>query len=86
MGQGKRAQDLVLHFSDDAVKGALPARNALVSRTRCARIRSGQANGLVCGKLDRLARALTTQEAVLAQVWRPRAGGRASPAASSLPT
>ena len=68
---------IVLHFSDDAVKGALPAEERPGLQDALRAIRSGQADGLVCGKLDRLARALTTQEAVLAQAWRPRAGGHA---------
>ncbi len=67
---------IVLHLSDDAVKGALPAEERPGLQDALRAIRSGQADGLVCGKLDRLARALTTQEAVLAQVWRPRASGR----------
>jgi DNA invertase Pin-like site-specific DNA recombinase len=66
---------IVLHFSDDAVKGALPAEERPGLQDALRALRSAQADGLVCGKLDRLARALTTQEAVLAQAWRPRAGG-----------
>jgi DNA invertase Pin-like site-specific DNA recombinase len=67
---------IVAQFSDEGVKGALPAEERPGLQDALRAIRSGQADGLVCGKLDRLARALTTQEAVLAQAWRPRAGGR----------
>jgi DNA invertase Pin-like site-specific DNA recombinase len=67
---------VVQHCSDDAVKGALPAEERPGLQCALRAVRDGTADGIICGKLDRLARALTTQEAVLALVWRDRPGGR----------
>jgi len=56
--------------SDDAVKGALPAQDRPGLQCALDAIAEGKADALLTGKLDRLARALTVQEAVLAQVWQ----------------
>lgn len=65
---------LVRIETDDAKSGTLPAdeRPALVAALKA--IRAGEAAGLlVPGDLDRLARELIVQEAILSQVWK--AGG-----------
>jgi DNA invertase Pin-like site-specific DNA recombinase len=67
---------IVATYTDAGMKGALPAEERQGLQDALRDIRDGKADGLLCGKLDRLARALTTQEAILAVVWRPRAGGR----------
>jgi DNA invertase Pin-like site-specific DNA recombinase len=54
----------------------LPAEERPGLQDALRAVRDGTVDGLICGKLDRLARALTTQEACLAVVWRPRPGGR----------
>lgn len=58
----------------DAVTGASGAleRPGLLDAIRM--VRAGEADGIVVGKLDRLARQLTIQEAILALVWSH--GGR----------
>jgi DNA invertase Pin-like site-specific DNA recombinase len=65
---------LVRIETDDAKSGTLPAeeRPGLVAALKA--IRAGEADGLlVPGDLDRLARELIIQEAILSQVWK--AGG-----------
>jgi DNA invertase Pin-like site-specific DNA recombinase len=65
---------LVRVETDDAKSGALPAaeRPGLVAALKA--IQAGEADGLLIpGDLDRLARELIVQEAILSQVWR--AGG-----------
>lgn len=65
---------LVRIETDDAKSGTLPAeeRPGLVAALKA--IRAGEADGLlVPGDLDRLARELIVQEAILSQVWK--AGG-----------
>src|SRR5262245_48052602 len=59
----------------DAVTGTLdaPDRPGLSDAIRLVR-RPPQADGIVVARLDRLARQLSTQEAILALVWRD--GGR----------
>lgn len=56
--------------SDDAVRGALPAHERPGLQCALDAIADGLSDGLIVGKLDRLARALTVQEAILAQVWQ----------------
>jgi len=57
---------------DEGVSGTIEVREGLTEAL--AAIRFNGAQGLVVTSLDRLARSLTVQEAVLAQVWS--AGGR----------
>ncbi|ATE52104.1 recombinase family protein [Actinosynnema pretiosum] len=61
---------IVAEFTD-AVTGKFdaPDRPGLTEAVQMVR-RPAQADGIVVGKLDRLARALTVQEAILALVWR----------------
>jgi DNA invertase Pin-like site-specific DNA recombinase len=61
---------LVRIVRDEAVSGALPAEERLGLAEALSLIRNGKAAGLVIARLDRLARELTVQEAILAQVWR----------------
>lgn len=64
---------LVRIETDDAKSGTLPAeeRPGLVAALKA--IRAGDADGLlVPGDLDRLARELTIQEAIITQVWKIR--------------
>lgn len=65
----------VIAWTEDAVTGKADAadRPGLLEALQMVR-RPPEAEGIVVGKLDRLARQLTTQEAVLALVWRE--GGR----------
>jgi DNA invertase Pin-like site-specific DNA recombinase len=60
--------------TDDAKSGTLPAAKRPALVTVLAAIEVGQVDGmLIPGDLDRLARELTVQEAILSQVWQ--AGG-----------
>src|ERR1017187_8902842 len=61
---------IALRFTDGAVKGALPAEERPGLQDALRAVRDGTVDGLITGKLDRLARALTVQEAVLATAWR----------------
>ena len=63
-------------YSDGGVRGGLPAEDRPGLQDALRAVRDGTVDGLITGKLDRLARALTVQEAVLATAWRPRHGGR----------
>jgi len=68
-GHGHR---LVGLHRDEGVSGTIEEREGLTEAL--AAVRFNGAEGLVITTLDRLARSLTVQEAVLAQVWS--AGGR----------
>ncbi|RDI19666.1 recombinase family protein [Lentzea flaviverrucosa] len=61
----------IVEWFTDAVTGKYdaPDRPGLTDAVQMIR-RPAQAEGIVVGKLDRLARALTVQEAILALVWR----------------
>lgn len=59
---------------DEGVSGAKEAVDRPGLSAALLAIQEGEAEGLLVPKLDRLARALTVQEATLAFVWR--AGGR----------
>jgi DNA invertase Pin-like site-specific DNA recombinase len=61
---------IVQTFSDDGLKGALPAQDRPGLRAALELLANGVADGLLVGKLDRLARELTVQEATLAVIWR----------------
>jgi len=55
---------------DEGVSGTKDASERPGLTTALSAIRTGEVSGLVVARLDRLARTLTVQEAVLAQVWR----------------
>jgi DNA invertase Pin-like site-specific DNA recombinase len=61
---------LVRVVEDDAKSGTLEAaeRPGLLDVLKA--IRSGEADGIIMRDLDRIARTLTVQEAVLAQLWK----------------
>lgn len=61
---------LVRIFTDDAKSGTLDAaeRPGLLEALKA--VRDGDAEGVVMRDLDRIARTLTVQEAVLAQLWK----------------
>lgn len=59
---------------DEGVSGAKDAADRPGLSAALLAVQEGEAEGLLVPKLDRLARALTVQEAALAFVWR--AGGR----------
>jgi DNA invertase Pin-like site-specific DNA recombinase len=61
--------------ADPAMSGALPAVDRPGLTDALALLRDGSADGLIVRDLDRLARAVTVQEAILAEVWN-RLGGR----------
>lgn len=71
----KAGRHRVVEWFSDAVTGTLdaPARPGLSDALRLVR-RPPRADGIIVGRLDRLARQLTVQEAILALVWRE--GGR----------
>lgn len=67
---------IVQQCSDDVVRGALPAEERPGLACALRALRDGSADGMLVGKLDRLARELIVQEATLAQAWKERTGGR----------
>jgi DNA invertase Pin-like site-specific DNA recombinase len=61
----------VAHWvSDDGLSGALPAEKRPGLSEALTLIADGEAGGLMVRDLDRLARAVTVQEAVLASIWQ----------------
>ena len=61
---------LVAVHSDAGLSGALPAEDRPGLTDALLDLRAGRAGGLLVRDLDRLAREVTVQEAVLAEVWR----------------
>lgn len=61
---------IVRWCEDDGLSGALPAEQRPGIDCALTVIRSGDADGIIVRDLDRLARAVTVQEAILAEVWR----------------
>ena len=55
---------------DEGISGTKDASERPGLTAALSAIRTGEVSGLVVARLDRLARTLTVQEAVLAQVWR----------------
>jgi DNA invertase Pin-like site-specific DNA recombinase len=55
---------------DEGISGTKDASERPGLTGALSAIRTGEVSGLVVARLDRLARTLTVQEAVLAQVWR----------------
>lgn len=60
---------LVAMARDEGVSGLLPAHERPGLVNAIAHIAGGHADVLIVARLDRLARDLTTQEAILAQCW-----------------
>lgn len=61
---------IVAAYRDEGVSGTLEAADRDGLMSALARLRDGDADVLLVARLDRLARSLTVQEAVLAQVWK----------------
>ncbi|MFJ8955250.1 recombinase family protein [Streptomyces sp. NPDC102384] len=57
-------------YRDEGYSGTLPAPERPALAGALSEVEDGQAAGIVIGRLDRLARRLVTQEAILAQVWK----------------
>lgn len=60
---------IVAVLADEGVSGAKPAQDRPNLAAALAMLRQREAHGLIVRDLDRLARAVTIQEAVLAEVW-----------------
>jgi DNA invertase Pin-like site-specific DNA recombinase len=73
---------LVRVVSDLGVSGATDAVDRPGLSDVLTAIKSGEAEGLIIARLDRLARALTVQEATLAVIWR--SGGQVFTADSGM--
>jgi hypothetical protein len=67
-------------FPEEGRSGALDLEDRVALTAAIDLVANGKAEGLVCYSLDRLAREITVQEAILAKVWEEAGGG------SSLPT
>lgn len=65
----RAGHDVVAVYTDPGRSGTLPAMERPGLLDALDAVASGTMDGLVVRDLDRLARALTVQEAVLAQVW-----------------
>lgn len=67
-----KAQDaeIIAWCRDEGISGAKPAAERPGLLNALDAIKTGNADGIVVAHLDRVARTLTIQEAVLAQVWR----------------
>ncbi|MDF2697354.1 MAG: resolvase [Labilithrix sp.] len=61
---------IVAVFRDEGVPGTLAAADRDGLMSALTRLQDGDADVLLVARLDRLARSLTVQEAVLAQVWK----------------
>lgn len=57
-------------FRDEGVKGALPADQRPGVMSALTALEDGNVDLILVARLDRLARELTVQEAILAQVWK----------------
>jgi DNA invertase Pin-like site-specific DNA recombinase len=62
-------------FPEEGRSGALDLEDRAALTAAIDMIATGKGEGLVCYSLDRLAREITVQEAILAKVWE-EAGGR----------
>ena len=60
---------IVATFADEGLSGALPVEKRPGLEAALAMIDNGEADGLIVRDLDRLAREITVQEAVVARVW-----------------
>jgi len=62
--------ELVAEHVDAGLSGTLPVEERPGLAAALAAVRSGEVDGLVVRDLDRLAREVTVQEAVLAELWK----------------
>lgn len=67
---------IVKWCSDEGLSGALPAEDRPGLAEALGWLHDGRADGIIVRDLDRLAREVTVQEAILAEVWN-RCGARA---------
>src|SRR5579864_6998410 len=65
---------LVAEFTDDGLSGTLDEDGRPGLAGAILAIEDGRADALIVHRLDRLARALHVQEAILSRIWK--AGGR----------
>jgi len=63
-------QELVAITQDEGISGTKPAAERPGLTEALALIEDGGAEGLIVARLDRLARTLVVQEAVLGHVWK----------------
>jgi DNA invertase Pin-like site-specific DNA recombinase len=70
----ERGHVLVAVLRDEGISGTREAADRPGLSAALNALEDGEADGVVVARLDRLARSLTVQEAVLATVWR--AGGK----------
>lgn len=66
----REAHRIVMVETDAGISGALQAAERPGLTAALTAVESNRADGLVVARLDRLARALTVQEAALAMIWR----------------
>lgn len=66
----KHRHELVALHTDAGLSGSLPAEQRPGLASALDAVRLGEADGLVVRDLDRLARSVTVQEAVLAELWK----------------
>lgn len=61
---------LVAIYRDEAKSGSLPATERPGLLDAIGAIENGSAEGIILRDLDRIARTLTTQEVILAEIWK----------------
>lgn len=66
----RNKHELVSLHTDAGLSGTLPAEDRPALAAVLAAVRAGEVDGVIVRDLDRLAREVTTQEAVLADLWR----------------
>src|SRR5690606_19432930 len=66
----KQRHELVALHIDAGMSGTLPVEERPGLASALGAVRSGEVDGLVVRDLDRLAREVTVQEAVLAELWK----------------
>ncbi len=66
----RHRHELVTLHTDAGLSGSLPAEQRPGLAAALDAVRFGDADGVVVRDLDRLARSVTVQEAVLAELWR----------------
>jgi DNA invertase Pin-like site-specific DNA recombinase len=74
-GVRRNGHRIVGMFPEEGRGGALDLEDRAALTAAIDMVATGKAEGLVCYSLDRLAREITVQEAILAKIWE-EAGGR----------